>query len=218
MPIHPPCRGLVVLLTRRLVHIHECRGSPLTPHSYLRKFVRVWDKGRLSSAFFFHNLLTIHIPLSVDVSSDRGAVPRRNSNGLRRARANKLGYLLPFCSAPGGAGGVLSSGPRCHRHRISHLRERLHQFSEHQASERDPKRKRARADIKERLEDVVGPKEVGLEGMLAKKRARRESDRAFLETGDDGYEVNESLGGGDSFPDRWVFCIFLRACLTSQIA
>lgn len=80
-------------------------------------------------------------------------------------------------------------------------------FSEHQASERDLKRKRDRAEAKERHEDMVGPKEVGREGMLEKKRARRENDRAFREKGDDGYEADESvlLGGGDSFRDQYVF-------------
>lgn len=84
--------------------------------------------------------------------------------------------------------------------------------SEHQTSERDLKRKRDRAEAKERLEDTVGPKEVGREGMLEKKRARRENDRAFREKGDDGYEADESvlLGGGDSFRDRYVLCFLDR--------
>lgn len=78
--------------------------------------------------------------------------------------------------------------------------------SEHQTLERDLKRKRDRIEAKERLEDVVGPKEVGREGMLEKKRAKRENDRAFREKGDDGYEADEStlLGGGDSFRDQYV--------------
>ena len=81
-------------------------------------------------------------------------------------------------------------------------------LSEQQASERDLKRKRDRAEAKERLEDTVGPKEVGREGMLEKKRARRESDRTFREKGDDGFEADEStlLGGGDSFKDQYVLC------------
>lgn len=75
--------------------------------------------------------------------------------------------------------------------------------SEYRTSERELKRKRDRAEGKERLEDTVGPKEVGREGMLEKKRARRESDRAFRERGDDGYEADEStLLGGDSFKDQ----------------
>lgn len=73
-------------------------------------------------------------------------------------------------------------------------------------SARDLKRKRDRKEEKERVEDMVGPKEVGREGMLEKKRARRETDRAFREKGDDGFEADEStlLGGGDSFKERSV--------------
>ena len=57
---------------------------------------------------------------------------------------------------------------------------------------------------KERIEDMVGPKEVGREGMLEKKRARREADRSFREKGDDGFEIDDSIliGGGDSFQQQ----------------
>jgi hypothetical protein len=80
--------------------------------------------------------------------------------------------------------------------------------SEYQAAEHSMKRKRERAEAKERVEDMVGPKEVGKEGMLEKKRVRRETDRAFREKGDDGFEADEStlLGGGDSFRDQYVLC------------
>ena len=76
------------------------------------------------------------------------------------------------------------------------------------AGERDLKRKRDRKEEKERVEDMVGPKEVGREGMLEKKRARREADRAFRERGDDGFDLDEStLMGGDSFQERWVILL-----------
>ena len=63
------------------------------------------------------------------------------------------------------------------------------------------KRKRDKLEAKERVEEMVGPREVGREGMLEKKRARRDADRSFREKGDEGLEVDEStlLGGGDSF-------------------
>ena len=79
--------------------------------------------------------------------------------------------------------------------------------SEYRAAERDLKRKRDRTEAKERIEDMVGPKEIGKEGMLEKKRARREDDRAFREKGDDGFEADELtlLGSGDSFRDQYVF-------------
>lgn len=48
---------------------------------------------------------------------------------------------------------------------------------------------------------MVGPKPVGREAQLEKKRVKRENDKEFRERGDDGLEMDEStlLGGGDSF-------------------
>lgn len=94
--------------------------------------------------------------------------------------------------------------------------------SEYQAAEQGYKRKRDRAEAKDQLEDMVGPKPVGREGMLEKKRARRENDKAFREKGDDGFEADEStlLGGGDSFKDQWAIYSsrFNRSLLTSPSA
>jgi len=83
--------------------------------------------------------------------------------------------------------------------------------AEQRDEERVYKRKRDKLEAKERIEDMVGPKPVGREGMLEKKRAKREGDRAFREKGDEGLEVDEStlLGGGDSFRDQYVFLIYL---------
>lgn len=68
-------------------------------------------------------------------------------------------------------------------------------------------RKRERAQDRERVEDAVGPKEVGREGALEKKRARRESDRDARNAKDDGgLEVREDIlmgsSTGDSFKAR----------------
>ena len=78
---------------------------------------------------------------------------------------------------------------------------------ERAAAERDYQRKRDRAEARERVEDMVGPREVGRERMLEKKRERRETDRAFRDRGDEGLDVDEKtlLGGGDSFKAEWVF-------------
>jgi len=77
--------------------------------------------------------------------------------------------------------------------------------SERQAMERQYKRKRDRTEDKERVEDIVGPKEVGREGMLEKKRLKREGDRSFREKGDDGFmEADEGtlMGGGNDFKEQ----------------
>ena len=78
--------------------------------------------------------------------------------------------------------------------------------AEQAASERAYKRKREKLEAKEAVEDMVGPKPVGREGQLEKKKLQRENDRAFRERGDvgAGLEVDEStlMGGGDSFRDQ----------------
>lgn len=77
---------------------------------------------------------------------------------------------------------------------------------ENAAAEREYQRKRDKAEARERVEDMVGPREVGRERMLEKKRERREGDRAFREKGDEGLDVDEGtlMGGGDSFKAQWV--------------
>lgn len=74
------------------------------------------------------------------------------------------------------------------------------------AAEREYQRQRDKAEARDRIEDMVGPREVGRERMLEKKRERREGDRAFREKGDEGLEVDEGtlMGGGDSFKAQWV--------------
>ena len=77
--------------------------------------------------------------------------------------------------------------------------------SEYESAERAYKRKRDRLEANERVEDMVGPKDVGREGMLEKKKAKRENDKAFREKGDDGFVESDEktlLGGGDSFRER----------------
>ena len=77
---------------------------------------------------------------------------------------------------------------------------------EQAAAERKYQRKRDKAEARGRIEDMVGPREVGRERMLEKKRERREGDRAFREKGDEGLEIDEGtlMGGGDSFKAQWV--------------
>jgi hypothetical protein len=76
-------------------------------------------------------------------------------------------------------------------------------------AERAYQRKHDKAEARDRIEDMVGPREVGRERMLEKKRERREGDRAFREKGDEGLDVDEKtlMGGGDSFKAQWVLTI-----------
>ena len=66
-------------------------------------------------------------------------------------------------------------------------------------------RKRGRQEEKDRIEDMHGPKEQGREGMLEKKKARREADRSAKDAKDDAfgdYDESTLMGGGDSFQAR----------------
>jgi len=79
------------------------------------------------------------------------------------------------------------------------------EVEERRAAEIHRKRKRERAEDKDRVEDMVGPKEIGKAGLLEKKRVKRENDKAFREKGDDGFvEADDRtlMGGGDSFKER----------------
>lgn len=75
---------------------------------------------------------------------------------------------------------------------------------EFRAAEREYKRKRDRAEAKDRVEDAVGPREVGRERLMEKKREKREGDRMFRERAEDGLEADEGtlMGGGDSFKEQ----------------
>ncbi|OCB86227.1 hypothetical protein A7U60_g6817 [Sanghuangporus baumii] len=76
---------------------------------------------------------------------------------------------------------------------------------EAQSAERNYERRRARQEDKNRTEEIVGPKEQGREGMLEKKKMRREADRAARDAKDDTlgeYDDSTLMGGGDSFQAR----------------
>jgi len=79
--------------------------------------------------------------------------------------------------------------------------------AERAAAERDIQRKRDRREMRDREEDVVGPRAVGRERMMEKKAERRAGDKAFRERGDEGFmEADEStlMGGGSSFQQEYV--------------
>ncbi|KAI6012718.1 hypothetical protein F5J12DRAFT_971937 [Pisolithus orientalis] len=150
--------------------------------SYFRKFVKTGYKWSFASKSSGTDAEALRSAREDVDSATYG--PGRKSRGDTRATGGRtLGPTLPSASD------------------LVLAREAA---SEYQATERDLKRKRDRAEAKDRLEDIVGPKEVGREAMLEKKRARRENDKAFGEKGDEGLEADEStlLGGGDSFKDH----------------
>ncbi|KAI6030982.1 hypothetical protein EDC04DRAFT_3142445 [Pisolithus marmoratus] len=196
--------------------------------SYFRKFVKAWNRGKPPSKLTATSRLGLCTTLTTFAESlynDPGSLPATkqttykwsfaskdsgaDEEALRSAREDVgSATYAPGRSSRGageetsGSGSGRTIGPTLPS--ASDLVLAREVASEYQAIERDLKRKRDRAEAKGRLEDIVGPKEVGREAMLEKKRARRENDRAFREKGDEGFEADEStlLGGGDSFRDH----------------
>ncbi|KAF7337616.1 hypothetical protein MSAN_02234900 [Mycena sanguinolenta] len=173
--------------------------------SYFRKFVKAWNKGRLSKSLYAGL-----DPSSISAESQTGYKwsfasnkSRADNDALRQVR-EQVGAAT-YGREPSSVGASSStSAPRIRGPTLPSSSDLVYARElarETEQEERGLKRKRDKAEAKERIEDMVGPREVGREGALEKKRARREADRAFRDKGDDGFEADESvlLGGGDSF-------------------
>lgn len=77
-------------------------------------------------------------------------------------------------------------------------------MQEKQQREQKASRKRARAEENERIEDAIGPREVGRERLQENKKARRENDRSFRDKDNEPDIDVDTLMEGDSFKARWV--------------
>jgi hypothetical protein len=126
---------------------------------------------------------------------------RTDSDAIRAVRAEVQSSRLGGTSSSSNSKRVL--GPTLPSHGDRVLAEE--EAEERRAVELRQKRKRERAEDSDRLEDMVGPKEIGKAGMFEKKRVKCENDKAFKERGDDGFvEADDKtlMGGGDSFKER----------------
>ncbi|KAJ6486215.1 hypothetical protein C8R47DRAFT_1129523 [Mycena vitilis] len=191
------------LKTGKKKYFDELSGDKA--RSYFRKFVKAWNKGKLDKSLYAGV-----DPSSITAESQTGYKwsfasnrSRVDSEALRAAReqVGAATYGREGASASTSGSGRVQ-GPTLPSSSDLVLARELARETEQE--ERGLKRKRDKAEAKERVEDMVGPREVGREGALEKKRARREADRSFRERGDDGMEADESvlLGGGDSFRDQ----------------
>ncbi|KAH9830483.1 uncharacterized protein C8Q71DRAFT_786031 [Rhodofomes roseus] len=167
---------------------------------YFRKFVKAWNRGKLPR----HLYSGVDVPSASSQTAYRWSFASKASGSdtaaLRAAR-NEVGSATHGrASTAGGSGRI--QGPTLPT--ASDMTLAREAADESRTAERDYQRKRERKQTKERVEEIVGPKPVGREGMLEKKRAQRENDRAFREGGDEGLEVDEStiMGGGSSFKDE----------------
>ncbi|GLB43683.1 hypothetical protein LshimejAT787_1401950 [Lyophyllum shimeji] len=176
--------------------------------SYFRKFVKAWNRGKLSKSLYAGiDPSTVSATTQTAYKwSFASKQSRADDEALRSAReeisAATYNREAPSHAGPSRTGWGRIQGPTLPT--ASDLALSREMAAEQREEERAYKRKRDKLEAKERIEDMVGPREVGREGMLEKKRARRDADRSFREKGDEGFEVDEStlLGGGDSFKDQ----------------
>lgn len=174
--------------------------------SYFRKFVKAWNRAKLPKSLYSEAESRISSAANQTAYkwsfASKGSSMDAGTLKAVREEVDSATYRRATSSS-----NTSGSRSRVHGPTLPSASDRVlaqEAASEYQAAEHNMKRKRDRAEAKERIEDAVGPKEVGKEGMLEKKRARREADSAFREKGDDGFEADEStlLGGGDSFRDH----------------
>ncbi|KAG6840741.1 hypothetical protein C0991_004650 [Blastosporella zonata] len=173
--------------------------------SYFRKFVKAWNRGKLSKSLY------AGIDPATITAKEQTAYKWSFASKSSRAEADALRAAREEISAAT-HNRDSSSHAEPSRGRMqgptlpsaSDLALSRELTAEQQQEERSYKRKRDKLEAKERVEEMVGPREMGREGMLEKKRARREADRSFRDKGDEGLEADEStlLGGGDSFRDQ----------------
>ncbi|KAI0673898.1 hypothetical protein C8Q78DRAFT_1019759 [Trametes maxima] len=177
---------------------------------YFRKFVKAWNRGKLSKTLY------AGVDRSSAMNSQTGykwsftSKTSRAENDAMRAAREEIDNATWNRNAQSTGG--LSSG-RVIGPSMPSASDRIlaqETADEYRAAERDHQRKRDRREAKERIEDLVGPKEMGRAGQLEKKKVQREANRAYRDKGDEGLEVDDAtlMGGGDSFQAQSV----LLAC------
>ncbi|OSD00918.1 hypothetical protein PYCCODRAFT_1478921 [Trametes coccinea BRFM310] len=169
---------------------------------YFRKFVKAWNRGKLPNSIYAG---VARAPSASSQTAYKWSFASKASDAdhkaLRAAREEIDNATWNRSqSGPGpSSGGGRVIGPAMPSSSDRILAQEA--ADEYRAAEREYQRKRERKEAKERLEEIVGPKEPGRAGQLEKKKAQREANRAYREKGDEGLEVDEStlMGGGDSF-------------------
>ncbi|KAH7060941.1 hypothetical protein BKA62DRAFT_424946 [Auriculariales sp. MPI-PUGE-AT-0066] len=178
---------------------------------YFKKFVKAWNRGELASRLYSgvdSDTVRSHqtgykwsFVEREGGKADRDAMKRvreavaSDSHGPSPSSSSSTRVLGPALP-PGTAGRM--QGPSMPS--ASDLQSAREDAAELDGRDRQSSRKRARQEERDRVEDAVGPREVGREAMLANKRAKRDADRSFRNAKEDGDEVDaDTLMGGDSF-------------------
>lgn len=172
---------------------------------YFHKFVKEWNRGKLDKSLYAgidpsKQSATSQTAYKWTFASKR---TRAEDEALQAARAEVGAATYRAGGEPSSRTGD-GSNKRVQGPSLPPQADRVlaREAAEEQAAAgRNYQRKRDKAEARDRVEDMVGPREVGRERMLEKKRERREGDRAFREKGDEGLEIDEGtlLGGGNSF-------------------
>ncbi|KZV92703.1 hypothetical protein EXIGLDRAFT_613989 [Exidia glandulosa HHB12029] len=164
---------------------------------YFKKFIKAWNRGALPRQLYDGVDPTTVKQTAYKwkfVDREGGKADRDAMQRVRSAVAEETyGPTLPSSSSRRVQGPTLPSS--------SDLQLAREVSQEEATLERIAGRKRARADERDRVEDMVGPREVGREAIQEKKRAKREADKSFRDAkDDDGGDINaDALMGGDSF-------------------
>ncbi|CAE6421657.1 unnamed protein product [Rhizoctonia solani] len=182
---------------------------------YFRKFVKAWNRGKLSKELYTADAAAESARPASSQTSYRWSFAENglkvSAAELRAARESVSQATYDLDAPPTTTAPKRTQGPSLPPGRTvgpslpssSDLTLQREEAVESARGERRAASKRTR----ERLEDEdggVGPKAVGREGMMEKKRARRDEDRAMRDRKDDGgLEVREDVlmgaGGSDSF-------------------
>ncbi|KAI5121855.1 hypothetical protein M0805_003288 [Coniferiporia weirii] len=187
--------------------------------SYFHKFVKAWNRCKLSGTDkYYTGTGTTPQPAAAQTAyrwsfaSKRTRAEQAALDAARNAvdAATRSASLDDDNNIPGASSVPARAGPsgRVIGPTLPSASDRVLMREVHEetrSTERLFERKRTREEDKERIEDLVGPKESGREGMLEKKRMRREADRSLRDAKDDTlgeYDESTLMGGGDSFQAR----------------
>ncbi|KAG9094504.1 hypothetical protein FS749_012324 [Ceratobasidium sp. UAMH 11750] len=180
---------------------------------YFRKFVKAWNRGKLPKSLY---TIEPNVDSAAPASSQTAykwsfASGSKVSQAELKAAREAVGqatYGLDLTHEPAPRRTLGPSMPPDHTIGPS-LPSSSDRTLEREAAIENAKSERRTANkrTRERLEDEdggIGPKQVGREGMMEKKRARREDDRAMRDRKEDGgLEVREDVlmgaGSSDSF-------------------
>ncbi|KAF8515812.1 hypothetical protein BU17DRAFT_93227 [Hysterangium stoloniferum] len=173
--------------------------------SYFRKFVKAWNRGKLSDELYTP-IESTSVPSSHQTAYKWSFATNRsriNDAELQRVREEVGGDTYgPSVAAASKRSGRVQGPTLPSPADLQLAREDAASLSN--ANHRI-KRKRENNEDRERIEEMVGPKDVGREGMLEKKRAKKEGDKTYRDSKEDGgLEVSEDVlfGGGSSFKER----------------